>query len=245
MFSATQVSRSRRVNRNPRSPIRTCGSPRTRTSSYNVLRGTLRSRAASPASSSGSVSRPDSVTGPPFWGALPPQRRGDRGSRRVRANGHIEHRTCIPLTSVRDVGKSPTRQTALASAKAAIPRAFHPTPDPSAGATAHPSAQTTCRVAAERSNETRIHGPGIARWTRSVHNSAFAQMRSARVSLRDFSGTEASCGEPTGPFRSFPVACALAPEKSRSADRSEEGPKVACALPRSTRSQRALAALAT
>jgi hypothetical protein len=233
------------VNRSPRSPIRTCGNPRTRTSSYSVLRGTLRSWAASPASSKGSVSRPDSVTACRFEESLPPQRRGDRGSRRVRANGHIEHRTCIPLTSVRDVGKSPNPQTALASARAVIPRAFHPPPDPSAGATAHPSAQTTNRTTVERSNEPRIHGPGIARWTHWVHNSAFAQMQSARVSLRDFSGTEASCGEPTGPFRSFPVACAPAPEKSRSADRSEEGPKVAYALPRSTRSQRALAALAT
>lgn len=243
MFSATQVFRSRRVNRNPRSPIRTCGSPRTRTNSYSVLRGTLRSRAASPASSSGSVSRPVSVTACRSEEPLPPQRRGDRSSRRVR--GHIEHRTCIPFTAGRDVGNSPNRQTALASGRAAIPRVFHPTPDPSAGATAHPSAQTTNRATAERSNEPRIHGPGIARWTRWVHNSTFAQMRSARVSLRDFSGAEASCGEPTGLCRSLPVACASAPEKSRSADRAEEGPKVAYALPRSTRSQRALAVLAT
>lgn len=176
-------------------------------------------------------------------GSLPPQRRGDRSSRRVR--GHIEYRTLIPFTAGRDVGNSPNWQTGLASSRAAIPRAFHPTPDPSAGATAHPSAQTTNRATAEKSNEPRIHGPGIARWTRWVHNSAFARMRSARVSLRDFSGTEASCGEPTGPIRSFPVACAPAPEKSRSAGRSEEGPKVAYALPRSPRSQRALAALAT
>jgi hypothetical protein len=46
-------------------------------------------------------------------------------------------------------------------------------------------------------------------------------------------------------IRSLPVACASAPEKSRSAGRSEEGPKVAYALPRSTRSQRAFVALAT
>lgn len=189
------------------------------------------------------MSRPDSVTDCRPKKPLPPQRRGDRNSRRVR--GHIEYRTCIPLTAGRDVGKSPNRQTALASARAAIPRVFHPTPDPSAGATAHPSAQTTRRVTAEGSDEPRIHSPCITRWTRWVHNSAFAQTRSARVSLRDFSGAEASCGEPTGPFRSFPVACAPAPEKSRSAGRSEEGPKVAYALPRSTRSQRAFVALAT
>jgi hypothetical protein len=162
-----------------------------------------------------------------------------RGECEPTATSSIE--PASPLTSVRDVGESSGQQTVLASARAAIPRDLHPTPDPSAGATAHPSAQTTSRTTVERSNEPRIHGPGIARWTRSVHNSAFAQMRSASVSLRDFSGTEASCGEPTGPFRSFPVACAPAPEKSRLADRSGEGPKVAYALPRSTRSQRALA----